>query len=141
VNSPLASIFVGHEDSLPEAFYEQFLATPERDYDVILEGVMHRIWHRPTWLKPLFILLGWLGILVPKVGESIPAKLVVVPGYLPSGEPYHEWNRTFEFNRPVKFNTRVIYDHEQANLADLVGPGYRLHMVWKGTYIPPRTFT
>jgi hypothetical protein len=141
LNTPLAKVFSGHEHHLPVAFEDQFLATPEREYDVVLEGTMHRIWHRPMWLKPLFILLGWLGILVPKTGESIPTKLTVIPGYLPDGQPYHAWNRTFDFGVPVYFNTRVIYDKEQDNLADLVGPGYRLHMVWKGRYLPPRTFT
>jgi hypothetical protein len=141
MNTPLAKVFVGQEESLPIAFIDQFLATPEREYEVILEGVMHRIWHRPKWLSPLFVLLGWLGILVPRTGEAIPTKLVVVPGYLPNGEPYHEWNRTFAFDPPLYFNTRVVFDSVQNNLADLVGPEFRLHMIWKGQYIPPRTFT
>ncbi|MCL4867879.1 MAG: DUF4166 domain-containing protein [Anaerolineae bacterium] len=141
MNTPLAKLFVGQEEHLPLAFKEQFLATPEREYDVVLEGVMHTIWHKPKWLKPLFYLLGKLGILVPKTGENIPTKLEVVPGYLPDGQPYHEWNRTFAFPDPVQFFTRVVYDHQQDNLADLVGPGYRLHMVWQGRYIPPRSFT
>ncbi len=141
MNTPLARVFAGHENDLPVAFHDQFLATPERDYDVVLEGVMHRIWHRPRWLKPLFLLLGKLGILVPRTGEAIPTKLVVVPGYLADGQPFHEWNRTFAFDTPVRFNTRVVYDERQDNLADLVGPDYRLHMVWKGRYRPPGTFT
>lgn len=132
---------MGHENELPIAFHDQFLATPEREYDVVLEGVMHRIWHRPRWLKPLFIFLGKLGILVPRTGEAIPTKLEVVPGYLENGEPFHEWNRTFAFDNPIDFKTRVVFDKRQDNLADLVGPDYRLHMVWKGRYIPPRTFT
>lgn len=142
MNTPLASVFEGYrEEELPLEFREQFLATPERDYRVVLEGVMHRIWHRPRWLKPLFALLGRLGILVSQPGEAIPTTLEVIPGYLPNGRPFHEWNRTFAFERPLHFNTRVIYDERQQNLADLVGPEYRLHMVWKGTFIPPRTFT
>lgn len=141
MNTPLAKVFAGHEETIPVAFKEQFLATPERDYDVVLEGVMHKIWHRPRWLKPLFYFLGKLGILVPKTGENIPARLEVLPGYLPDGAAYHEWNRTFAFEKPIRFFTRVVYDERQDNLADLVGPGYRLHMVWKGQYIPPRGFT
>lgn len=141
MNTPLASVFAGREAEMPLAFREQFLATPERPYDVVLEGVMHRIWYRPRWLKPLFFLLGRLGILVPLNGEGIPTRLEVVPGYLPNGEPFHEWNRTFDFEKPIFFNTRVVYDKRQNNLADLVGPDYRLHMVWEGRYRPPRTFT
>ena len=139
--TPLAPVFAGHEATLPVAFREQFLATPEQDYQVVLEGVMHRIWHRPTWLKPLFRLLGRLGILVPRTGQGVAATLEVKPGYLANGEPYHEWNRTFDFLRPVQFNTRVVYDAKQNNLADLVGPDFRLHMVWQGRYLPPNRFT
>lgn len=142
MNTPLAPVFAGHDAaSIPVAFRDQFLATPERPYDVILEGVMHRIWHRPAWLGPLFALLGRLGILVPRTGEAIPTTLVVVPGYLPDGAPYHEWNRTFAFDPPIRFNTRVVFDAVQHNLADLVGPENRLHMVWKGRFVPPGTFT
>ena len=99
--SPLSKVLAGHESQLPQAFREQFLATPERDYDVVLEGVMHRIWHHPTWLKPLFVILGLFGILVPRTGENIPAQLQVIPGYLSNGEPYHEWNRTLDFHPPI----------------------------------------
>ncbi len=139
--TPLRSVFTGYEDQMPVAFKEQFLATPEREYDVVLEGVMHRIWHRPRWLKPLFAFLGLFGILVPKTGEGIPTTLVVAPGYLPDGQPYHEWNRTFAFDPPIKFNTTVVYDAKMDNLADQVGVGRFLHMVWKGQFAPPRTFT
>ncbi|MBX3059494.1 MAG: DUF4166 domain-containing protein, partial [Anaerolineae bacterium] len=67
--------------------------------------------------------------------------LVVAPGYLPDGQPYHEWNRTFAFDPPVKFNTTVVYDAKMDNLADQVGVKRFLHMVWKGQFVPPRTFT
>ncbi len=140
-NTPLWPVFAGQEDQMPRAFREQFLASPERDYDVVLQGRMLRIWHHPRWLTPLFRALGWLGILVPRTGYDIPTTLQVVPGILPDGQPYHEWNRTFAFEPPLEFNTRVIYDRERDNLADLVGPDYRLHMVWKGEYHPPYTFT
>lgn len=140
-NTPLWPVFAGQEEHMPPAFREQFLATPEREYDIVLEGRMHRIWHHPRWLTPLFRLLGRLGILVPRPGHNIRTTLAVVPGILPDGQPYHEWNRTFAFDPPIEFNTRVIYDTERHNLADLVGPGYRLHMVWKGEYHPPYTFT
>lgn len=141
-SSPMDAVFAKHSGCpIPDAFKEQFLATPERDYDVVLEGVMHRIWHRPAWLKPLYVLLGWLGILVPRQGQNIPTKLVVVPGYLPNGEPYHEWNRTFAFDPPIQFNTTVVFDTKIGNIADQVGRGRFLHMVWDGKFLPPRSLT
>ena len=139
-NSPLSKIFVDHEQ-IPTAFQEQFLAFPEQDYNDVLEGEMHRIWHRPRWLKPLFLFLGWLGILVPNHGEAIKTTQAVNPGNLPCGAPFHEWIRTFAFKSPIQFNTRVVFDEKMNNLADQVGPNHFLHMVWKGTFIPPRTFT
>jgi len=141
LNTPLRKVFAGYEDQMPLAFREQFLATPEREYNVVLEGVMHRIWHRPAWLKPWFVFLGWFGILVPRTGNNIPTKLVVVPGCLPDGQPYHEWNRTFAFAPPIQFNTIVVFDERMNNLADQVGVGRFLHMVWAGKFIPPRSFT
>ena len=140
-STPLQKVFIGHETTMPFAFKEQFLATPERDYDVVLEGVMHKIWHHPRWLKPLFFLLGKLGILVPQTGENIPTKLEVVPGYFANGQPYHEWNRIFAFPKPSHFNTAVVYDEQWQNIADLVGNGRFLHMVWDSQFIPPRNFT
>jgi hypothetical protein len=141
LNTPLDKVFQGYDTEIPAAFREQFLATPERPYDVVLEGKMHRIWHRPKWLKPLFSFLGLFGILVPKAGEDIPTKLFVKPGYLANGKPYHEWNRTFAFERPIRFDTRVVFDERYDNLADEVGVGRFLHMVWEGKFIPPRSFT
>ena len=90
--TPLAAVFAGRESEMPLAFQEQFLATPDREYDVILEGHTHRIWHRPAWLWPLFQFLGLLGILVPRTGRNVPTTLAVLPGTLPNGEPYHELN-------------------------------------------------
>jgi hypothetical protein len=75
------------------------------------------------------------------MGQDIPTKLFVKPGYLPNGRPYHEWNRTFDFERPISFDTRVVFDEKWDNLADEVGIGRFLHMVWEGKFIPPRSFT
>ncbi len=139
--TPLQQVFEAYEHITPFAFKEQFLATPERPYNIVLEGVMHKIWHHPRWLKPLFYLLGKIGILVPQQGENIPAQLEVVPGYFANGQPYHEWNRTIAFAQPATFNTEVVYDERFENVADLVGNGRFLHMVWDAKFTPPHTFT
>lgn len=53
MNTPLAPVFAGHDpEDLPLAFREQFLATPERQYEVVLEGVMHEIRHLPYGSVP-----------------------------------------------------------------------------------------
>ncbi len=141
ISSPLDPVFYTQEDSIPLAFQYQFLVTPTQDYDVVLEGTMHRIWHYSKWFKPLFSLLGRVGILVPKTGENIPAKLVVKPGVYPNGQPFHEWNRVFEFDPPIKFETTVVFDETYQNIADRVGTNHFLHMVWDGKFVSPNQFT
>ncbi len=140
-NTPLAHVFANYDGHIPYAFSEQFLATPDRAYDVVLEGVMHKIWHRPRWFKPLFWALGKTGILVSQSGQNIATTLEVIPGRFPDGTAYHEWNRTFAFEEPVHFNTAVVYDAKYENIADRVGPNHILHMVWDGKFTPPNTFT
>jgi hypothetical protein len=140
VSSPLETVFTGREHEMPAEFVAQFLASPEQDHNVVLEGTMHNIWF-PAWLKPLFWLLGKFGVLVPRAGTNISATLEVIPGRLPNGEPFHEWNRTFYFDPPLQFNTTVVYDHKMRNIADVVGKNRTLHMVWKGQFHSPDTFT
>jgi GNAT superfamily N-acetyltransferase len=139
--TPFSRVFAGYEYQLPQAFREQFLVAPESEQFIRLEGRMHRIWHRPVWLKPVFALLGMIGVLVPRIGQDIPTRLVVLPGRLPDGQPYHEYRRTFDFNPPVRFNTRLVFDPWKGALAEQAGAGRFLHMVWKAQFIPPRSLT
>ena len=96
IHSPLEPVFTGH-DSIPFAFVEQFLHGEHLPYGMKLVGVMHRIWHRPRWLAPLFWALGKLGILVPHNAENVPTSLVVTPGRTDLDGLFHIWDRTLAF--------------------------------------------
>lgn len=140
LRSPLDPVFAGHAD-VPFAFAEQFFHRDDLPYGMRLEGVMHRIWHRPRWLRPLFRLLGRIGILVPRTGEEVPTTLTVRPGRSRADGLYHVWDRTFAFHPPVPFRTTIIYDPAIGQVVDLVGPHDWLYMVWKARYHPPDRFT
>jgi hypothetical protein len=139
--SPLEPIFAPHADQVPFAFREQFLHSADYPYGITLTGKMHSIWHKPRALHPLFWLLGNMGILVPYVGHDIPTTLVVEPGRDSAGQPYHSWKRTLGFEKPIYFNTTIVYDLRFKHVADLVGPKNILYMVWKAQFHPPATFT
>lgn len=140
VDSPLEPLTRGREAALPLAFREQFCRTPDESFRVVLVGLMHEIRY-PRILTPLFRVLGRLRILVPRAGHDVPTRLVVRPGRTRSGMPYHVWDRTFEFDVPIRFPTTIIYDPEIDHLVDLVGPRNLLYMVWEARLAPPGTFT
>lgn len=103
---------------------------------------MHRVWHRPRWLAPLFRVLGRMRILVPETGEEVPTTLTVRPGWSRMDGLFHVWDRTFSFpGRPVRFPTTIIYDPEIGQVVDLVGPRDWLYMVWKARFHAPDRFT
>jgi Domain of unknown function (DUF4166) len=138
--SPLDPVFAGHTE-VPFAFAEQFFHTEDLPYGMRLEGVMHRVWHRPRWLAPLFRVLGRIRILVPQTGEEVPTTLTVRPGRSRMDGLYHVWDRTFAFDPPIRFPTSIIYDRELGEVVDLVGPRDVLYMVWKAQFHPPDRFT
>ena len=140
LRSPLHPVFEGHTD-IPFAFREQFFHRGGLPYGMRLEGVMHRVWHRPRWLRPLFRWLGRMGILVPQTGTEVPTTLTIRAGWSRRDGPYHVWDRTFAFDPPVRFPTSIIYDARVGDVVDLVGPGRSLYMVWKARYHPPDRFT
>jgi hypothetical protein len=141
--SPLDPIFAAAGGGyVPAAFREQFLFRDDLGYRVRLDGVLHRVWHGPRVLAPLFRLLGAAGILVPLTGRDVPTTLDVIPSRDPRGRPVHRWSRTMQFpRRTVRFDTSIVYDAAQGTVVDLVGPRNVLYMVWAARFHPPETFT
>jgi hypothetical protein len=138
--SPLEFAFAGHEH-IPFAFSEQFLYGTDLHYGMTLIGSMHRIWHRPACLRPLFWALGKIGILVPHNAANIPTTLVVTPGRNDDYGIYHIWDRTLAFDNPISFRTTIIYEPLLHKVVDLVGPKDSIYMVWDAKYHPPDKFT
>jgi hypothetical protein len=139
--SPLDPILKPYDHVLPAAFRQQFLTPPDHQ-SVIVEGIMHDIWY-PVWLKPVFWLLGRLGILVPMRGHAVPTTLEVIPQRDSLGRPQQAWKRTFRITRSQHshFNTTVIYDEQIGCAVDLVGPGRVLYLAWDAQFVPPHTLT
>ena len=139
--SPFTTIIGPHLDSVPQAFKDQFLYTPEDPYDLILEGVMEEIWHNPRWLRPLFWVMGKLGIFVPYTGRNVQATVTIQAGYDNEGNPYHTFNRHLKFPKPYNFNTIMAYDTKKDHLVEMLGPGGFLYMVWQADFTPQKEFT
>lgn len=138
--SPLEPVFEGHT-RIPFAFREQFMHTADHPYGMRLDGVMHTIWHKPAYLRPLFRALARIGILVPHNATEVVTELVVRPGRDPELGLIQVWDRTFFFPNPVRFRTSIIYDPEIGEVVDLVGPRDALYMVWDARFHPPHRFT
>lgn len=138
--SPLEPVFASHGINIPYVFQEQFLHSPEYSYTVQLEGKIHRVWHKEI-LHPLFWLLGRGGILIPKSGQNVPCVFRVGVGYFSDGQPYQRWERTLYFDKPIHFNTTVLYDQALGLIGDLVGPKDFIYITWKAAFHPPFKFT
>jgi Domain of unknown function (DUF4166) len=139
LGSPLDRVFADIVD-IPFAFREQFLLTPEAPHDVLLSGEMTEITF-PRLLGPIYRVLGRYGMLVPRRANHVPATLHVIARRLADGTPVHEWNRTFWFERRVRFDTTIVWDQTHDDLADLVGRPRMLRMVWAARFAAPGTFT
>lgn len=139
--SPFTQIFKTDGADIPPAFRSQFLHTPDDPYKLRLEGTMHKVWHNPAWLGPLFWLMGKFGFFIPYKGEDIPAVVEITPGYIDGHIPTHAFNRQLHFPRPYAFNTVMLYDPGRGKVAEYLGPSGILYMVWDAAFSPPNTFT
>lgn len=139
LRSPFEPLFAD-KAGVPAAFAEPFFHAPDDPYSVRLEGTMHRVWHRPAALRPVFWLLGKMGILVPHVAEDVPMTVTIRPERSAAHGAIQVWERAFAFPRPVRFRTTTLYDPELGKLADLVGPGNALYMTWETRRPEPGRF-
>jgi hypothetical protein len=110
---------------LPALFRRQFL-----DGDVVLEGVMERIWHRPPWIRPLLMLLARHDLLFPETGSNVHAALVIT-----NGPGRQQWRRTFEFDSLTRrFDAVLLGEGDQ--VIEQLG---RLHLRWVVGFERPAT--
>lgn len=58
LNSPFEPVLGSEEIELPEVFQKQFLSAVDGNPEIILEGRMDKVWHRPAWLRPIFWSIG-----------------------------------------------------------------------------------
>ena len=141
MQSPFENIFKLHGDKVPAVFKEQFLYTSDDPYLLVLEGEMLRVWHRPAWLKPLFWLMGKIGVFIPYTGENIPTRVEIRSGIDHMGQPFHSFNRHLDFPKPFSFNTVMLFDFASQELAERLGPKKMLLMTWKAEFSEPDRFS
>jgi uncharacterized protein DUF4166 len=139
VSSPFSEVFAGPAET-PLAFRLQFLDGRADGRPFMLRGLL-RVWQRPRFLRPLFMLLGRAGILVSDTGDRVPTTLEVVRGHGADGRPFHEWRRTLRFRRDRQFNSRLIFDESIGRVVDLLGPARCIAVAWDAQFRPPDTFS
>lgn len=129
----------GEENEIPEVFQKQFLYSVDNDAEVILEGKMDKVWHRPVWLRPLFWLLAWLDILFPETGKNINCKMTIIGGRGEDGRVYQKWNRTFHFDRKRYFNAVMTYSDNHKAVTERFGTVKFIVVLWGIEFISPTT--
>jgi hypothetical protein len=137
--SPFSIVLEPCKDDLPVAFREQFLLPVDALYEVVLEGSMDRIWHRPLWLRPFLWLLAWFDILFPETGVDVPASMIISGGRDEQQLPYHRWDRTFSFTKPRYFNAIMAFSPHARCVVERLGPRGSIEVRWHIHFRPPLT--
>jgi hypothetical protein len=139
--SPFAPVLAPHVAALPPVFARQFLFPEGTDTrELVVEGEMDHVGHRPFWLGPLFWLLAQGGVLVAENGEHVPTRLTITAQREADGGPAHVYRRVFRFPRVTRrFNAITVYDAAHRDAADYTGPGRSMYFVWRTTFQAPDT--
>ena len=138
--SPFETVFAPYGERVPTAFREQFLLSPNAGYAIRLDGTMD-VWRRPAWLAPLFWGMSAAGLLVGQVGRNIPTTVIIRAGRDANGEPYHRFERIFQFARPERFVTTAVFDARFQSIVDRTGPGGVIQVLSPTRFEPADTFT
>ena len=139
ITAPFTPLFKKVGNDFPSAFQYQFLHSVDETTYVMLEGEMDKVWHRPTWLWPLFWILSWFDILFPETGTNIPASMKIIGGRDKYNQPFQRWNRTFTFKKSRYFNATMAYDEKQQCIVEWLGPINITQIVWDIQFQPPAT--
>src|SRR5215472_5131832 len=130
--SPFASVLSPIGAQLASPLHDQYLLSPLDHHRVRLTGQMHKIWHRPRWIRPLLVLLSWWSILVPETGTNVPADMLVAVGYDRRGRPCQVWERCFAFGRRRRrFTSVMVYDARRRTVVERLGPGGLIQVPWR----------
>jgi hypothetical protein len=121
--SPFADALGPVEAQLPKVFQDQLLGA-----NVLLQGELDVVWHRPRWIRPLLSLLARRNVLFPEVGERVPASLRIE-----AVEAGHAWHRRFAFPAERRFDALLVFDDEDG-LIERLG---RLEVGWDLRFRPP----
>jgi len=126
---------------MPRQFVDQFLRSPDETFVPLIRGTMHRVWHRPRWLAPIFRVLEKRGILVASNGSSVPMTLTMIPCRSTAGRPFNTCARIFDFDSPASWNTFKTWDPRLNRVVEYMGRHQRLMVVLATGYEDASTLT
>ncbi|KAA3647193.1 MAG: DUF4166 domain-containing protein [Chloroflexi bacterium] len=135
-SSPFDPLFQDIVEDLPTAFKHQFLHAVDDQTDVVFEGQMDEVWHRPKWLWPFFWLSAQFDILFPETGSNVPATMKLVSSRDKNQQALQRWERTFHFKKLRYFNATMAYDNAQKSVVEWMGPGNSTEIVWDIEFHP-----
>ncbi|MFF3988781.1 DUF4166 domain-containing protein [Streptomyces sp. NPDC001797] len=85
-------------------------------------GVMERIWHGPTFVKPFLALGATRNILVPQAARNVPFKIENVPYTDTYGRETVSFVRTFDLpGRPRRFDAQMVLSPKGDRILDYLG--------------------
>ncbi|MBO8162203.1 MAG: DUF4166 domain-containing protein [Brevibacillus sp.] len=109
-------------ESLPDSVKSHFFLSPDEPYQIVMDGTMEYIWHRPRWIKPLLWLLAKTDTLFPETGADVPLYLENNAYRDRRGMICMEWRRRFTFPGRVRhFNALMKYDPTRRIIVDYFG--------------------
>lgn len=85
-------------------------------------GVMERIWHGRSFVKPFLALGGTRNILVPRAGRDVPFMIENVPYADTFGRETVSFVRTFDLpGRPRRFDAQMVLSPKGDRVLDYLG--------------------
>ncbi|MEU6466042.1 DUF4166 domain-containing protein [Streptomyces sp. NPDC046976] len=85
-------------------------------------GVMDRIWHGPSYVKPFLAFGATRNILVPRAGRDIPFVIENVPYSDTFGRETVSFVRTFDLpGRPRRFDAQMVLSPKGDRILDYLG--------------------
>ncbi|UFJ41866.1 DUF4166 domain-containing protein [Brevibacillus humidisoli] len=111
-------------EHLPEGVKLHVLLPPDAPYQIVMDGNMEQIWHRPRWIKPLLWLLSKMDTFFPETGKEVPLLLENSSYCDREGVICMEWRRTFTFPGKIRrFNALMRYNPDRQIIVDYFGKG------------------
>jgi Domain of unknown function (DUF4166) len=130
--SPFAPLLQSVAPRLAAPLRHQYLLSPADRHRLRLTGRMARVWHRPSWIRPLLRLLACGEILFPETGRDVPAEMVVTAGRAGDGRPCQVWRRTFAFGHRRRHLSAVhVYDAGRRTIVERLGPAGLVRVPWR----------
>ena len=84
-------------------------------------GVMDEIWHGAPYTLPFLYLGSWRSIMFPESGRSIPFQIVNYAYLDGLGRETVTWIRTFQTQRPRRFDAYMVYSEQRRRIVDYLG--------------------